>query len=636
MAAGGFTARERRILAAVAEAALPSGYGLPGGGAETADRLSEFVASSDPQLLRVLRGLVWAVQYASVPTRGRSFSRLSADRRERLLGRWCDARFPLGFAVRQLVGALRVAHFSSDAAHARIGSRYAPEPVTEGREPPWLRQVRRLADEPAALELPAEVVVVGTGAGGAVVARELAGRGFAVVMVEEGDYVRRPDLAQPAMRKVGRLYRGGGLTAALGRPPVALQTGIGVGGTTLINSGTCYRVPREVLREWRDGLGATELTPEELDPHYRRVEAVLGVAPTPDELLSGVARAVARGAEALGYRHGPVGRNAPGCDKQAHCAYGCPSDAKRSTNVSYVPAALRDAAVLVTGARVHRVLLEAGRAVGVAATAADASGRRMTVRADAVVVAAGTLQTPVLLQASGLRGRALGRNLTLHPAAVVVAELEEEVAGWDGVPQSYAIEEFRDEGLLMEDGFPRLELAPLMLPFGGRRFMELMARFDHLGVFGSMVADTGRGRVRPGPRPDLPIVTYALHRDDQAKLCRAREILARVFFAAGARRVFPGVPGLEPLLGPEELPRLRDARFSAADLDVIGFHPLGTARLGADPTRSVVRPDLRCHDVRGLWVADGSAVPGPLGVNPQLTIMALATRAAGAIADSLA
>jgi choline dehydrogenase-like flavoprotein len=355
------------------------------------------------------------------------------------------------------------------------------------------------------------------------------------------------------------------------------------------------------------------------------------------EVLGGNAALIARAAEQLGYRHGPLPRNAPECDKQAHCCFGCPTDAKRSTNVSYVPRALNAAALLYTGARVTRVLMQGDRAVGVEAVATSADGagnrRRLTVRAPVVVLACGTLLTPPLLQKNGIgRGHpALGHHLTIHPAIGVWALMDEPVRGWDAVPQGYGIEEFADEGLMLEDGFARMELAASALPFVGRRYMEVMARFDRLAMFGAMIAETSRGRVRPSPVGPLPLITYNLNRTDVRRLVRGIRILTRLFLVAGAPRIFPSLPGFDEINGLDGLHRLSKARFRASDLEVIAFHPLGTARLGADPRRSFLRPDHRAHEHPGLYVTDGSAVPGPLGVNPQVTIMALATRAAEAI-----
>jgi choline dehydrogenase-like flavoprotein len=212
-------------------------------------------------------------------------------------------------------------------------------------------------------------VVIGTGAGGAVVARELAEAGLAVVMIEEGRYFQRQDFTGRAFAMQQKLYRAGGSTMSIGNVAIPIPIGMTVGGTTTVNSGTCYRVPDHVLTHWRDELGLTEFTPDHLAPFYDRVERVLGVAPTPAPLLGGCARVIARGCDRLGFRHAPLQRNAPGCDGQGVCCFGCPTDAKRSTNVSYVPLALRAGAELFTRARAERIIVEGGRAAGVVARA---------------------------------------------------------------------------------------------------------------------------------------------------------------------------------------------------------------------------------------------------------------------------
>ncbi len=265
-------------------------------------------------------------------------------------------------------------------------------------------------------------------------------------------------------------------------------------------------------------------------------------------------------------------------------------------------------------------------------------------RAPVVVVACGALLTPALLWRSGLGGwpnpvrgwpSPLGQHLTVHPAVPVFAELPEEVRGWDGVPQGYAVTEFREEGMMLEEGFPRLPMAASAFPDIGPSFMALMERWSHVAMFGAMIAETTRGRVLPTPFGGLPLFVYHLNRADVSSLLLGIERISRLFLAAGATRIYPGLPGFAELRTEDDLGRLTRARararFGMSDLELIAFHALGTARLGADPRTSFVRPDHRCHDVQGLYVTDGSAVPGPLGINPQLTIMALATRAADAI-----
>ena len=371
---------------------------------------------------------------------------------------------------------------------------YEATPAREAR-PAYLRDRVHALDGDLAVDC--DVVVIGTGAGGAVVGKELAEAGLAVVMVEEGRYVDRSELTGRPFAMQQKLYRRGGSTFSVGNVPIPIPIGQSVGGTTTINSGTCYRTPDRVLAGWAGDLGLAELAPDQLAPYFDRVEQVLQVEAARASLLGGNGRVVARGADALGFtRHHPLRRNAPACDGQGVCCFGCPTDAKRSTNVSYVPLALRAGAELFTGARVHRIIVERGRAVGVVARGAD--GARLTVRGRAVVVACGTLITPVLLAGSGLAGGsgALGEHLTIHPCAGAIAELDEPVQPWRGIPQGYSVDELHDEGILFEGAMLPLEMTLTMSQLVGPELIRLAESFDRAATFGFLIEDDGHGRVR--------------------------------------------------------------------------------------------------------------------------------------------
>jgi hypothetical protein len=251
------------------------------------------------------------------------------------------------------------------------------------------------------------------------------------------------------------------------------------------------------------------------------------------------------------------------------------------------------------------------------------------VRAEAVVVAAGTLMTPLLLGQSGAckTGGQLGKNLSIHPATKVLALFDERVDPGVGIPQGYAIDQFAEEGLMFEGASVPFDIAALGVPWTGRRFTELLEQYAHMATFGFMVKDTSRGSVRRGPG-GAPLVVYDMNERDRALMQRGLGILCEVYLRAGARRVLPLVVGHDEIDGPGALARLREARLAPGDVEVTAFHPLGTCRLGVDPATSCVGPDHEAHDVAGLYVCDGSAVPSSLGVNPQMTIMALALRAA--------
>jgi choline dehydrogenase-like flavoprotein len=342
---------------------------------------------------------------------------------------------------------------------------------------------------------------------------------------------------------------------------------------------------------------------------------------------------IERGCNALGFkRHGPLKRNAPACDGQGVCVFGCPTDAKRSTNVSYVPLALKAGAELFAGARVTRIIVEGGRSTGVEA---QMSGKRLTVRARAVIVACGALGTPMLLARQDLANRSgqLGENLSIHPASGALAEFAESIQPWNGIPQGYGIEELHEEGILFEGAMVPLEMTMTMTQQIGPDLVRLAESFDKVASFGFMIEDTARGSVREVM--GQPVIRYSLTDADVAHVKRAMDVLAQVFFAGGATRVHTPIAGFDTLSSPRDLDAFRRAKLSPWDLDLSAYHPLGTARMGVDPATSVVGADHQTHDVRSLYVVDGAAVPSSLGVNPQVTIMAMATRAAEKIAAAL-
>ncbi len=632
-----FTDRERATMVAIAEATLPAGQIFPGANAATVARVEDFLDDLPGPAQTAYRGLVRLFDGLSWLHHRRGLASVPAADRVAMLERWRDAGMARRSALRGLMSPLKMAHFGDPSFFKEVGCVYSFGGGAGSRSEPRPAWFRDRVHDAAALggdvAVEVDVVVIGTGAGGAVTARELAEAGVAVVMLEEGNYVDRSEFNGRPLPMQKKLYRNGGVTFSIGNVPIPIPLGMNVGGSTTVNSGTCYRAPDRILAHWQHDLGLTELTPERMAPYFERVEGVLGVAPVRPEFLGGCARVVARGAAALGYKHAPLRRNAPDCDGKGVCCFGCPTDAKRSTNVSYVPMALKAGAELFTGVRAQRVIIEGGRAVGVVGRARG--GRTVTVRARAVVVACGTLLTPTFLMRNGLGDASgqLGRNLSIHPATGAIAVMDERVASWDGVPQGYSIEEFADDGLLFEGTSLPLDLSVSLMPQIGPALVELAEGFDRVASFGVMVADKSRGRVRLVR--DQPLITYNLGDADLARLKRGVDILARVFFAAGARRVMLPVHGFNEVRSEADLTRLRDARLRPHDLELSAFHPLGTARMGTDPRSSVVDADHQIHDTPGLYVVDGAAVPSSLGVNPQVTIMALATRAADKLAARL-
>ncbi|HEX3344331.1 MAG TPA: GMC family oxidoreductase, partial [Polyangiaceae bacterium] len=566
---------------------------------------------------------------AAVPATGRVLTALSPERAARFLESWAGSRLQARrMLLRAIVSPIKVAHFDDPRAFEAVGCKSFHEyklPVAEPAR--WAQQVLdgRALDEDVDLEC--EVVVVGTGAGGGACAYELASRGRAVLLLEEGDLHRRDSFDGRTQSMVKKLYRDQGMTIALGNVGIPVFAGRAVGGTTIVNSGTCYRAPERVFRRWREEQGLTWFSGDAMAPYYERVETMLRVERARFELTGGVGRVVARGAEKLGLHHRPVNRNAPDCDGQGVCCFGCPTGAKRSTDVSYVPAALERGAQLVTAARVDGIDVVAGRARGVRARLG--SGKRLRVKAEAVVVAGGALMTPLVLRQAGVCGSspALGKNLSIHPATKTLALFDESIDMAHGIPQGYSIDALEHEGIMFEGGSVPLEIMGVSVPWVGRRFVDLMERYRNLALFGFMIEDTSRGEVRPGAGGS-PLILYNMNRRDAARMHKAMAVMCEVFLAAGAQRVYPMIPGMEEVSSLDDVRRLRAMDLGPTAFDVTAYHPLGTCRIGTDPESSVLGPDFETHEVERLFVADGSAVPSPLGVNPQLTIMSMALRAA--------
>jgi choline dehydrogenase-like flavoprotein len=476
----------------------------------------------------------------------------------------------------------------------------------------------------------ADVCVIGTGAGGAPVAKELAEGGMRVVMLEEGPRWSADDLTARPRDMTALLYRDGGQNVTTGNVPILLPLGRGVGGTTFINSGTCFRTPDSVLEQWSRDFGLEQLTPSELDPYFRRVERELSVAQVPSELAGQNAHVVKRGADALGWSNDFIYRNARGCVGSGVCAFGCPTSAKQHTGITYVPRAWDAGAVTWSGVRAKRVLTDHGRARGVEAR--TAGGGTLKVLADTVIVACGAIHTPLLLARSGLGGESgeLGRNLAIHPATAVRALFDEQIDMARGVPQSLYIDEFASDRIMFEGAAGPPDYLALSFPFSRERHRDLMLRFLNLSQFGVMVSDRSRGSVRE--LAGRPTIRYDLVPEDVAAFKRGIELLTELYWAAGARTVYQPVAGVPELRDGDPGP-LHGRTVRPRDLTLMAFHPLGTARADARPEHGVVDGDLALHGAEGVYVCDAAAVPSSLGVNPQITIMALATRLAFKLLD---
>jgi choline dehydrogenase-like flavoprotein len=491
----------------------------------------------------------------------------------------------------------------------------------------------------------ADVAIIGSGAGGGPIARELAGEGYTVVVIEEGAYFTREDFNIDPTEAYLKMYRDAGQTITVGVPFILLPLGKTVGGTTTVNSGTALRMLRPVLKKWHLTHGLTDITEEELNLIYGHLEEFLFVKRADPEVAGKVANTFLAGAEKLGLSSGWLPRNAKECEGFGSCAFGCPSGSKQSVDVSFVPDAVKSGADIYTGCRADGIKVRGGRAAGVSGYFVDPatgrpSGHRIEVEAEVTVLSAGAIYSPYFLLKQGLSNSSgqVGKNLQIHPATQTIALMEEAMGPPKGIPQSSYVDEFKGEGIMLEGGTVPPEIHSLALPFAGRRNASLMTEYMNMGIFGGMVSESDSwGRVvdlrRPGYRPGM---LYVLRGRDVGKAKTATVLMAEIWFAAGAKKVFTPIAGHYELSGTRDLKRLERSRVRATDIfGMSAYHPLGTCRMGSDPEWSVVKHTCESWDIEDLYVCDGSVLPSSPGVNPQLTIMAMAMRCAGFIDDRL-
>jgi choline dehydrogenase-like flavoprotein len=592
--------------------------------------VAELLTSLSPRVLTRIRLALRLFEWLPFPWR---FTRLDLGAREDFLQRMEGSRFSLHHELLLMAKTFTTLGYAVDA---RVEDTLGLETSCRVKDGSLPAPAGPLGDtEPAGEGEECDVVVIGSGAGGAVAAATLAEAGLDVIVLEAGAAFNRDTYPSDPLEAIALLYRDGGLTIAEGRPPIPVPVARTVGGTTVINSGTCFRAPDVVLEGWRDRYGVAWA--DRLAPDFAEAEEFLRVTPLDPERMGRNGQLAMEGAAGLGVSGGPISRNAGDCVQCSSCPYGCRIDAKRGMHVSYVPRAVASGARLRTGVEARRLIVEGGRVAGVRCAveevgASNGSRRPFTVRARrATIVAGGALGTPELLLRSGLGGDQAGRNLHMHPACWVGARYEEEVRGWDGVMQSYYVDEWEPEGVLLEATFTPLPFGGAWLAGSGRKHQESILGFDRVGSIGVQLTDESSGRV--GIARDGSIrAHYRLTDEDTRKVVFGIARAAEVHFAAGAREVYPNI-GRAPVLRPGEVAEFEATRFKPSELRLEAFHPMGTARIapegeGVCDSRGAVR------GVEGLYVADASLFPTAVGVNPMMTIIAFAKKVAAEVAEA--
>lgn len=514
-------------------------------------------------------------------------------------------------------------------------------PVTTARD-----LSRELANGTAGrrMTLKTEVVVVGSGAGGAMTAWELARAGRQVLVVEAGRYLPSSAFTEHLGDTMTQIYRD--QAAQLNSTgDVLFPEGSCIGGSTVIGACVMQKPPERLLRRWADELELRNLSPEALRPHFEAVGREQYVHLNEAHEINTTAHKVIQGCEHMGFSWKPVSRNVRQCALTGHCLAGCPSDRKMSSLVTHLPWAVAQGARVMADTEVTRVLIRNGRAYGVEAVVRDPQTREkvadLRIDADVVVAAGGTIQTPLLLQRSEIPDASgqLGRNMAVQPFVQVLARFREALHGFRGALVGVEIDEFLErDGHMFFSALAEPEQLMIQGNAGaGEAHIRFMQDYRHMAGLNAFILDEGSGEVNW--KGDLAsghkVIKWSPSRAEFDKLKRGAALASRVFFAAGAEQVY--LPSFQPL-STNSVFEL-DARLDEVGYGVRGLYGLrinsfsahGTCRMGVDRYQAVTTPRGEVHDVKGLFVADASLIPTPMPSAPHWTVQALARQVAQGI-----
>lgn len=488
----------------------------------------------------------------------------------------------------------------------------------------------------AFLETPSDmmvdVCVVGTGPGGSAAAKILAESGLSVVVLEAGKWHEVSTFNNDSTKSSRDLYYNHGKRVTAGNVNIPYLVGKGVGGGTLVNSGISFRTPRKTLERWSELANLRETTIEKLTPYMDEAEKSFLVEVIALDRLGRNNTIFHQGIKNLGWSGSVIPRNTVGCRPCARCYFGCPTGAKQSADKNFIPKARDAGAEIYYNARVEKLRVENDKIVEVLVHAVEPLSfekkSEFRVRAKHFVFAAGAVGTSKLLLKQSLANSSgqVGKNFRCHPTVGVLGKFEEQIDGFKSILQGYYCDEFFDDDILLETVWAPAEAIATILPGVGADLMARMKDFRHYAMAGGMIRERGSGEVRVDAEGNAS-VKYNLLQEDFARLTRALYRSTEVLLAAGAAEVYSDNPAAPVIRSRSELQKVEGANPNLGPTIVLeGNHAQGTCRMNNNRKNGVVDEFGRSHDLANLWIMDGSVFPDAAGVNPQITITALALR----------
>jgi choline dehydrogenase-like flavoprotein len=456
-----------------------------------------------------------------------------------------------------------------------------------------------------------DIAVIGSGPGGALTAALLAEAGKKVVIIDKGAHLPLTSCEPFTKHEMIQKYNSGGVTVAVGNPPVSYVEGGTVGGGSEVNSGLYHRLPENLVTEWVDEFKIKDLSYKDLVPIFNKNEGELTVSYAPAGNLPKASLKLHEGAQKLGWNSIEV----PRWFKYESDGSGV----KQSMTETFIPRAVRAGAEVISNTHITKISPQSSEWF---LTGFKKDGGDFELLSKNIFICAGTIATPTLLRNSGL-SRLAGQNFHMHPSIKIVAKFSEQVnrVGM-GVPV-HQVKEFSPRySMGCSISSPTYLSLAMMDVDGGQTLVD--SHWSNMAIYYAMTTG-GRGVITPLPLFNDPLVKYRLTNSELNDILDAMVDLAKCLFAAGATEIYPSVQNSRQIKNMDEMIAFRH-ELELNQLNLMTIHLFSSCPMGENRRNTVVNSYGALHDHDGIYVNDSSIIPTALGVNPQGTVMALARR----------
>ena len=486
------------------------------------------------------------------------------------------------------------------------------------------------------LELECETAIIGSGPAGSILAWRLAHAGVDVMVLEEGGYFTSDDFHQGELESNSHFYQEKAMRMALGDMILPIIQGRILGGSVTVNEGVVFRTPDEVLERWARDWDLKDHSPAQWKESFDEIDAIVHTEKLTLDRINTNNRLFLKACRKLGWAADTSQRNTKGCEGCGVCTLGCPIGAKQGPVETFLPMAQGLGARIAAGCRATRLETDGGRITAVSGDLMDPLADRpigqFLVRARSFVLSAGPINSAYLLLRSGIHddGGATGRGLKLHPTAMIQADFETEVRGYRGDPIGAWCHEFfhhrqPETGYVLEPIFIHPMMFSMVVPGFGMEHKARMKRYNHLAMMILQVHDDSTGTIREGIG-GRPMVRYRLEESDKKRLIHGLQRGAEIWLEAGAREVW--LPYVRPTVvkSSDELSIVGKTGIPSFGTILYSAHPQGGVAMGEREEKCAVDSHGRHRQVKNLVVCDAGSFPTSVGVNPMMSVMALADR----------